>query len=264
MNLGTDRLTAAGRGAIGWITINNPDRHNAMSLAMWQALGRAVDAFAADETIRVVIVRGAGDRAFASGADISEFAEKRATLAQVEAYDGAAEESCRKLELLGKPTLAMIHGYCIGGGLDLALRCDLRIASETAKFGVPAARLGLGYPFSDVQRLMQVVGPAFAKEIFYLGRQFTASEAANMGLVNQVVAPGELESAVVSQAMVISENAPLTIAAVKRCVAEALKDPAERDLAGCSAAVQACFASGDYVEGRTAFMQKRKAVFSGR
>ena len=148
MDFGTDRMIALKDGAVGWIVFNNPARHNAVSLDMWRALGRIVDSFASDPTVRVVVVRGAGERAFVSGADISEFDEKRATPAQIETYDTASEESCRKLELLAKPTIAMIRGYCIGGGLDLALRCDLRIASTDATFGVPAARLGLGYPFA--------------------------------------------------------------------------------------------------------------------
>ena len=158
----------------------------------------------------------------------------------------------------------MIRGYWIGGGVDLALRCDIRIASDDARFGVPAAKLGLGYPFSDVNRLVGVVGPAFAKEIFYSGRQFTAAEALQMGLVNRVVPVGELEGSVRALADTIVGNAPLSIAATKRCVGEALKDADRRDMAACQAAVDACYASADYVEGRTAFMEKRRPVFRAR
>jgi enoyl-CoA hydratase/carnithine racemase len=264
MDTGTERLIAKVEGGIGWIIFNNPARHNAISLTMAEALGRVVDAFAADPAVRVVIVTGAGERAFVSGADISEFAEKRATAAAIAHYDGTAEETSHRLEVLGKPTIAMIRGYCIGGGLDLALRCDLRIAAEDARFGVPAAKLGLGYSFTEVRRLAALVGPSFAKEIFFTGRQFDAAEALQMGLVNRVVAVAALDRTVRDYAETIIGNAPLTIAATKRCVAEVLNDPEDRDLAGCQAMVDACFASADYVEGRTAFMQKRRPVFQGR
>jgi len=263
MDFGTDRMIALKDGAVGWIVFNNPARHNAVSLDMWRALGRIVDSFASDPAIRVVVVRGAGERAFVSGADISEFDEKRATPAQIETYDTASEESCRKLELLAKPTIAMIRGYCIGGGLDLALRCDLRIASTDATFGVPAARLGLGYPFADVKRLADLVGPAATKEIFFLGRRFTAEEAIQMRLVNKVVPQETLQDVVLSHCETIAANAPLTVGAVKQCVAEALKDPTERDLATCAAMVDACFRSADYIEGRTAFVEKRRPIFQG-
>jgi enoyl-CoA hydratase len=163
-----------------------------------------------------------------------------------------------------KPTIAMIHGYCIGGGANLAVCCDLRICSDAARFAIPAAKLGLGYDYPRVRRLMNLVGPSFASEIFFTARQFSADEAAAMGLVNRVVGHAELESYVTGQAKAIAGNAPLTIKAIKRIVIEALKDERERDLALCDRLVRACFESEDYGEGRLAFKEKRKPRFAGR
>jgi enoyl-CoA hydratase len=263
MDTGSQLLLARKEGPIGWIVLNNPARHNAVSLEMWRALLHLGPVISADPEIRVVIVSGAGERAFSAGADISEFEELRATPEAVAEYDGIAEQACQALEHLPRPTIAMIRGYCIGGGLDLALRCDLRLASTDARFGIPAARLGLGYAFSDVRRLVQFVGPASAKEVFYSGRQFSADEALQMHLVNRVTEPGQLEHHVRELAESIAGNAPLTIGAVKRCVAEALKDAGEADINACRALVDRCFASADYVEGRRAFMEKRRPAFCG-
>jgi enoyl-CoA hydratase len=264
MDIASERMIATIEGAIGWMIFNYPARHNAVSMDMWRGVARIVEAFKADPAVRAIVVTGAGERAFVSGADISEFDEKRATPAAIAEYDAIGEHASQLLETMAKPTIAMIRGYCIGGGVDLALRCDIRIASDDARFGIPAAKLGLGYPFSDVNRLVHIVGPAFAKEIFYTGRQFTAAEALQMGLVNRVVPAGELEGSVRALADTIVGNAPLSIAATKRCVGEALKDAGQRNLAACQAAVDACYASADYVEGRTAFMEKRRPVFRAR
>jgi len=221
MDRGSAQLLARKEGAIGWIVFNNPDRRNAVSMAMCRALLDVARAFSADPGLRLVIVSGAGERAFSAGADISEFEAKRATAAAIAEYDGLAEEASRALEHMAKPTIAMIRAYCIGGGLDLALRCDIRIAGDDARFGIPAARLGLGYAASDVNRLVDIVGPAFAKEIFYSGRQFSAAEALAMRLVNRVVPVCDLESAVRDEAETITRNAPHAIAALKRPVTEA-------------------------------------------
>jgi enoyl-CoA hydratase/carnithine racemase len=261
---GTERVIARREGSIGWLVLNNPARHNALSLVMYGAIERMVARFGADPEIRVIAVTGAGERAFVSGADISEFAEKRATPAQIAEYDALSERASVALETVAKPTIAMIRGYCIGGGLDLALRTDLRIASEDSRFGVPAARLGLGYGFSDVKRLVDMVGPAYAKEILYTGRQFTAGEALAMGLVHRAVPVAALAEAVAKLAETLAANAPLTIQAMKRSVAEAVKDPGARDLAAVAALVEACFDSADYAEGRRAFMEKRRPEFRGR
>jgi enoyl-CoA hydratase len=259
-----ETMQVARDGPVGWITFNNPARHNAVSLAMWQALDRIVRELGADDAVRVIVVRGAGEKAFVSGADISEFEAQRSSPETVARYNHAAETASEALRHVAKPTIAMIRGFCIGGGVSVALSCDLRIAALGSRFGVPAARLGLGYEYKGVRKLVDVVGPAFAKEIFFTARQFSAEEALAMGLVNRVVAGAELEEAVRDCALMIAGNAPMTVASIKTIVGEVMKDEGERDMALCERVVDACFASSDYVEGRTAFMQKRKPVFSGR
>ena len=264
MKLQTDRMIAQKDGAIGWITFNNPARHNAVSLPMWQGLDDAVSAFAADPDVRVIVLKGAGERAFVSGADISEFEEKRSNEANIQAYNAVSHKATAALTGVNKPTIAMIRGYCVGGGVSVALSCDMRIAAEGSTFAVPAAKLGLGYEFDGVRKLVDVVGPSFAREIFYTARQFTVQEAVTMGLVNRVVPADGLESYVRDYAATIAGNAPLTVGSIKTLVAQALKDESERDAALCKAVVDRCFASADYVEGRQAFMEKRKPRFTGK
>lgn len=260
----TDKLIAKKEGSIGWIVFNNPARHNAVSMDMWQSLPPVLDAYAKDPDIRVVIVKGAGEKAFVAGADISQFKEKRTGAEAVAAYNVAGENAHKALQDCPKPTIAMIRGYCIGGGAAVALDCDIRIAAEDARFAIPAGKLGLGYRFPGIKRLADVVGPAFAAEIFFTARQFNAAEAFQMNLVNRVVPVAELEIYTLDYASTITNNAPLTLAAVKRSIIECLKNPAERDLDLCQKMVDACFASEDYKEGQTAFMEKRKPVFKGR
>lgn len=262
--LKTERMKAAKTGPVGTIVFNNPARRNAVSVEMWEALAEIVADYAADPAIRVVVVRGAGGKAFVSGADISEFEQKRSTPEQTEAYRQLSDRATSALQHLGKPTIALIEGFCIGGGVSVALSCDLRIAAESARFGVPAARLGLGYELPGVRKLVQVVGPAFAKEIFFTARQFSAAEALAMGLVNRTVPDAELERYVDDYAATIAANAPLTVASIKTIVAETLKDESARDEALCDRVVAACFGSDDYVEGRRAFMEKRPPAFKGR
>jgi enoyl-CoA hydratase/carnithine racemase len=259
----TDKMLGAREGAIGWITFNNPARRNAVSLAMWQALGEMVRSYVEDPSVRAIVLRGAGDEAFVSGADISEFEEKRSSEETTAAYNRAAEEATAALEHAGKPTIAMIRGYCIGGGLGLAICADMRICSDNSKFGIPAVKLGLGYGYVGVKRLVDLTGPSYAKEIFFTARQFDADEARMMGLVNRVVPSAELESYVKKYADTISENAPLTINAVKVTIHEAVKDESKRNIALSDALVKKCFDSNDYKEGRKAFMEKRKPVFTG-
>jgi enoyl-CoA hydratase len=264
LELRTDRMIATKEGAIGWIVFNNPARRNAVSVAMWEALREIVEDYARDDSIRVIVVRGAGGKAFVSGADISEFEQQRSTPESTEAYRQLSEAATMTLHYVNKPTIAMIEGFCIGGGVSLALSCDIRIAETGARFGVPAARLGLGYELPGVRKLVDIVGPSFAKEIFFTARQFTSDEARDMGLVNRVVAPDELEGYVREYAATIADNAPLTVGSIKTIVGEILKDDDKRDEALCDRVVDQCFNSEDYIEGRRAFMEKRPARFTGR
>ncbi|MGB5185422.1 MAG: enoyl-CoA hydratase [Xanthobacteraceae bacterium] len=259
----TDKMLARKEGGVGILTFNNPERHNAVSLDMWEATKRILDGFAADDDVRVVVLTGAGGKAFVSGADISKFASERATLEASRAYNVKSDAAYSSVADFPKPTIAMIKGYCIGGGVGLAVCCDLRICSDNSRFAVPAAKLGLGYGYSGLKRLVDIVGASFAKEIFYTARQFDAEEAHAMGLVNRVVPAGELEAYVKSITDMICANAPLTIKAVKFTVGEMLKDESKRNLARSVELVEQCFASRDYTEGRTAFMEKRKPVFTG-
>jgi len=262
--LATSKMIGEKDGAIGRIIFNNPARHNAVSLDMWQAVAQIMEEFENDPTIRVIVLSGAGGKAFVSGADISELKQKRDSVEAAEAYAKISETARIRLQETNKPTIAMIRGYCIGGGMATALACDIRIAAEGSKFGVPAAKLGLGYAYDGIKKLIDVVGPAFAREIFYTARQFTTDEALAMGLVNRVVPDGELESYVNNYCATIAGNAPLTVRSVKQIVREALKDESKRDMALCKRVVEECFASEDYTEGRTAFMEKRRPVFKGR
>jgi enoyl-CoA hydratase len=259
----TDKMLSRKDGGVGTVIFNNPERHNAVSLEMWEATKRILDDFAADSEIRVVVVTGAGGKAFVSGADISRFQAERANLDAARAYGAKTEAAYASIYEFPKPTIAMIRGYCIGGGLGLATCCDLRIASDNSRFAVPAAKLGLGYGYVGLKRLCDIVGPAFAKEIFYTARQFDVQEALAMGLINRAVPSDQLEGAVKAITDMICANAPLTIKAVKYTVGEILKDEGKRNVARTVEMVETCFASRDYNEGRAAFMEKRKPVFTG-
>jgi enoyl-CoA hydratase/carnithine racemase len=259
----TDKMLSRKEGKVGYVTFNNPERHNAVSLDMWEAAEGILDEFKNDKNIRVVVVTGAGGKAFISGADISKFEKERSTQEGVDRYNAAVERANNAFYTFSKPTIAMIRGYCLGGGVGLALCCDLRICTEGSKFGVPAAKLSIGYRYDGLKKLVDLVGPSYAKEIFYTARQFTAAEAQTMGLVNRVLPDAELEAYVKDYADTIASNAPLTIDAVKYTVGQVLTDESKRDLKKAEAMVQACFTSADYTEGRKAFMEKRKPVFTG-
>jgi enoyl-CoA hydratase len=264
MQLTTDKIIAEKDGAIGWLVFNNPERRNAVSLEMWENIRTVLDAYDGDDEIRVVVLRGAGDKAFASGADISQFEEKRSNAEAAEAYARVSQTARDRMGRLSKPLIAMIRGFCMGGGLAVALKADLRIASEDAQFGIPAARLGLAYAFESLKALSDLVGPAFAKEILFTARRFKAEEALRIGLVNRVVPVEQLETTVREYAAMIAENAPLTIRASKLGLTEVMKDPDKRDLAAVENLNRLCMDSQDYAEGRRAFMEKRKPNFLGR
>jgi enoyl-CoA hydratase len=260
--LDTENMLAEIDGSIGWMTFNKPARRNAVSLDMWQAMPVILDRFEQDPAVRVIVLRGAGDQAFVSGADISQFEALRASREGNAHYDQVSGEATRRLMACTKPTIAMINGYCIGGGLAIAVCCDLRIAGEGARFGIPAARLGVGYGAPGVKNLMQIVGPSFTKEIFFTARHFSAAEAREMGLINRVVADDTLQVYTRQYCTTIADNAPMTMHALKRTVGELMQGE-RADLAACEDLVTACFDSQDYIEGRRAFMEKRRPVFRG-
>jgi enoyl-CoA hydratase len=264
LQLQTDKMLAHVEDGVGWITFNQPKKRNAVSFAMWQAIPEIISDFASSDDVRVVVMRGAGDKAFVAGADISEFEEVRNTPEQVVIYENATSAANTALRTLDKPLIAMIRGFCIGGGMAIALSADLRITADDGQFGVPAAKLGLGYGYGGIKDLMNIVGPSFAKEIFFTGSRFNAKDAETMGLVNRVVPVKELESSVTTLAKTIADNAPMTVKVVKAAVNEGTKNPDERDLESVASMVEACFNSEDYKEGRRAFMEKRKPQFQGR
>jgi enoyl-CoA hydratase/carnithine racemase len=230
---------------------------------MWGGLGQILDEFAADDNVRVVVLTGAGTRAFVSGADISQFEQQRSNADAQRAYDEQTSVGRRKLSSFPKPTIARVRGYCLGGGLAIAMQTDLRIASSDSQFGIPAAKLGIAYGIEGLRNLVSLVGPANARMIMYTGERFGAEEALRIGLINRVVAAEDLETHVFELAQIIANNAPLSIAASRLTIGQLLLDAEERDQAAIARASVACFDSADYREGRAAFLEKRKPRFTG-
>lgn len=260
----TGQIIAEKQGAIGWITFNNPARRNAISVDMWIAMPKVLDRFESDPQIRVIVLSGAGDKAFVSGADISQFENQRSSEQGVRYYEEISESAQLRFQNSDKPVIAMIRGYCLGAGVNIALASDLRLVADDARFGIPAAKMGLGYRVSSTKNLVDTLGAANAREMLLTARQFTAGEARAMGLAHSVVPAAELEALVMATCATIAANAPLTMRTAKRVIRELLKSPAEFDAPGCTALVKQCFESQDYTEGRRAFMEKRKPVFQGR
>ncbi len=265
LELPTDKILAHVEGAAGHVVFNNPERYNAVSLEMWDAVEIAMSEFAKDDTVRVVVLSGTGGKAFVSGADISKFEKERGSKDATDHYNARLGIVYKLIENFPKPTIAMINGHCIGGGLNLAACTDFRIASAKSRFAMPAAKLALGYPFDAIRRLVNAVGFATAKKMMFTAKPIDANAALSAGLIQEVVDEDALVERVNDLAENISDNAPLTIQAMKFIATQVMQDdPALRDLDRCDAMVAACFASEDYVEGRQAFMEKRKPVFKGK
>jgi enoyl-CoA hydratase/carnithine racemase len=260
----TERVETWLDGRTLHIRFNNPARHNALSVDMWGAVPPLLKQAQDDDRVRLVVFSGAGDKAFISGADISQFEDKRAAREAVSQYESLAETALSSIQDFPKPSLACIRGYCLGGGVNVAIGCDIRIASSDSVFGIPAARLGLGYRYSAMKNLVDLIGPGAAKDLFFTARRIGADEAKAIGLVSRVCAPEALDALLGEYTSTIAENAPLTIKAGKAITREILKASSEVDEALCASLIRACFESADYTEGRTAFMEKRKPVFTGR
>jgi enoyl-CoA hydratase len=263
LTLDTDRLLAYVEDGVGWLVFNNPDRLNAVNFAMKQAIPAIVDTFAADDEVRVVVITGAGERAFVSGADVTEFAELRSTPEAIRVYDEVTNRMWYSLRELAKPMIALVRGFALGGGLETALRTDLRIAAENAEFGIPAVKIGLGFGFEHTQELVRVIGPTHTADLLLTGRRMKADEAARIGLVNRVVALDEIEQVVRDLAAEIAANAPLAVRLVKANIQAGHLPEEQRDRAHLDALVAECFASSDYAEGRRALNEKRQPHFTG-
>jgi enoyl-CoA hydratase len=249
--------------SIALLTFNNPDRRNAVNLDMWRATDSLLQEFENDPSIRVVIMRGAGGKAFVSGSDISQFEDQRKNAEQSALFSQHSAQALQRMAAFSKPLIAMIQGYCIGAGVRIAAAADIRIASEQSQFAIPAAKLGLGYSFESAEKLVGLVGAAAAKEMLFTGRRICAEEALSIGLVNHVVPDEYLEEAVRNLAADIAHNAPLTIRAAKIAIDQVLLQPAERDMALVEASIRACFDSQDYTVGRKAFAEKQVPRFTG-
>ena len=246
------------------IRFNNPARHNALSVDMWEAVPVLLTLAETDDRVRLVVFSGAGEKSFVSGADISQFEDMRAAREAVTRYEHMAEHALMSIYHFSKPTLACIRGFCIGGGVNVAISCDLRMASSDSVFSIPAARLGLGYRYSAMKNLVDLIGPGAAKDLFFTARKIDAAEAHALGLVSRVCEPGALPALLAEYTSALAANAPLTVRAGKAITAEILKPSPELNLDVCQRLIRGCFDSADYAEGRKAFMEKRKPVFTGK
>ncbi len=264
LSLDTKRMLAHREGGIGWMIFNQPERHNALSLEMWRGIGDILETWATDEAVRVVVMRGTGGKAFVSGADISEFDAKRDNAEQKEEYDAISGRANRWLATFEKPLLALIEGYCVGGGLATALAADIRFATPDSRFGIPAAKLGLGYDYPGLAKLARLVGPSRARDILFSARLMDADEAHRLGLINFLIGRTEIEAETIAYAHTIAANAPLTIKATKVALNTWESGAHPDDLERVKQLVDSCFDSNDYREGRRAFREKRPPQFSGR
>lgn len=258
------QLICRTEGAVGTIVLSNVEKHNAMSFDMWSGLPGAIDAFDRDPAIRVIVLEGDGDKAFVSGSDISQFEKQRTGPEAAALYNRAVEDAHLAAGRCSKPVIAKIKGICIGGGVGLAASCDVRLCADNARFRIPAARIGIGYPTAGIGRLLPLLGPQNTMEILFSARFFNSVDALRMGLVAHVWPAAEFEVKAAEWITLVSQNAPLTLKAIKRAVAEGVDKPGAAPSAEVEAMIAACFASGDYKEGTRAFMEKRVPNFEGR
>ena len=258
------KMLSAREDGIGVITFNQPEKLNAMSVEMWAGLGEILDEFREDGSVRVVVLTGAGNKAFISGADISQFEKQRSNADTQKKYDRLTSGGRAKLAAFAKPVISQIRGFCLGGGLAIAMGADLRIAAVDSQFGIPAAKLSIAYAPESVRRLIDLVGPAHARMILYTARRIDATEAERIGLINKMLPDEDLNDYVLDLARTIADNAPLSVAASKLTINEMLKDEGKRDTAAMARMMEVCFNSADYKEGRTAFMEKRAPRWVGR
>ena len=258
------KILSAVTDGVGVITFNNPAKRNAMSLEMWEGLGHALVELRDDPDVRVVILVGAGDKAFVSGADISQFEKTRHNAEASEEYSKRSAAQRALLADYPKPTIACIRGFCLGGGMQVAMLADIRFAAENSQFGIPAAKLGIAYGYDGLRNLVSLVGPSWARLIMYTGMKIDSAEALRIGLVDRVSPDAELWDATMEIARTISGNAPLAIKAAKITIAQVLKDPDQRDKKAIKEIGTVCMDSEDFREGRRAFMEKRKPNFTGR
>ena len=249
---------------VGVVTFNNPEKRNAMSIEMWEGLGQALAELRDDDDVRVVILRGAGDKAFMSGADISQFEKNRRDAKANEEYNRKSDAQRALLAEYPKPTISCIRGFCLGGGMQIAMLTDMRFAAADSQFGIPAAKLGIAYGFDGLRHLVSLVGPSWARLILYTGMRIDSAEALRIGLVDRVMANDKLWDETLEIARTVSGNAPLAVKAAKITIAQVLKDKDERDMGAIKAISTACMDSEDFREGRQAFMEKRKPQFKGR
>ncbi len=260
--MGQVRLSVA--DGVARLVFDNPAKLNAIDAAMWRALPGLLARVAEDPAVRVLVLAGAGERAFSTGNDISEFDSIRADPAQAEAYNELQRAVARAMVALPKPAIAALHGHALGAGMELALQCDFRLATPAARMGVPAVKLGLPYRMEDIVKIADVVGLARAREMVLTGRSYTGEDLLALGLVQRVLPDrAAMEVEVARLAAELAANAPLSLAAAKLSFREMARRDGPPDLAACRAADDACYASADYAEGRAARREKRPPNFTG-